>query len=382
MLAECLVLASLQIGPFFEKRSDCLAVRPFYSEERGEVDVLWPLFTAHRDWWRFAWFVEGHRGGDGSRHFSVMPFWFSGTDPKAGDYWAFFPFWGRHPHFALMYDIDFVLWPVWMRYRMPRPSQGEWMTTNAVLFPFVSWRSDGSWGFWPFYGVNHQRESDHRYALWPLVTWAKYRDDRDTAGAGSSWMVWPFYGRVRRTRERQDSLLPPFFSVATAWGGGRSYDQTVNSGPASFRLRCPWPFFEYESVLGVKERLSVWPFYERQVNFAFGTGERSSSVTRFGWKLVELYDNETRVFPFYVHSWGVARTGGERDYLRVWPFWEAEREGEVTSARTLSLVPIRWVPAVARNWSKFWTLYERRSNPLYTDHSLLWGLINWRSPKD
>ena len=380
MFAEFMVLAALQLGPFFELRPDCLAVRPFYSREGDATDVCWPLFTAHRDWWRFAWLAAGHRGGDGSRHFSFLPFWFSGDDPKTGGYWAFFPFYGRHPHFALVYDLEFALWPVWMRYRMPRPSAGGWMTSNAVLFPLVSWRSDGSWGCWPFYGVNHQRESDHRYVLWPLVTWARYRDDRDTAGGGYSWMVWPFYGRVRRAYERQDSFLPPFFSVATA-RNRRNRDQFANSFPESFRLRCPWPFFEYESVRGVKERISVWPFYERQVNYDYGNGERTSSVTRFGWKLVELYDRETRVFPFYVRSRG-AEDGSVRDYLRVWPFWESSAEGAERRSRALALIPIRWAPSVERNWAKFWSLYERRENPLYTEHSMLFGIVNWRTSRD
>ena len=55
---------------------------------------------------------------------------------------------------------------------MPRPCEGEWLTTNTVLFPFFSWRDDGAWSFWPFYGINHQRESDHQYALRRRVTWA------------------------------------------------------------------------------------------------------------------------------------------------------------------------------------------------------------------
>ena len=46
--------------------------------------------------------------------------------------------------------------------------------------------------------------------MWPVATWATYRDDRDTAGEGYSWMLWPLYGQVRRERESQDLFLPPF----------------------------------------------------------------------------------------------------------------------------------------------------------------------------
>lgn len=373
MLANLLLAAAFQIGPFYQQGPDAVAVRPLFAHD-GEVnDVLWPVFTAHRDWWRFCLLMHFQSYPDDEYQFGLWPIWFNGREDGTS-YCGLFPLGGYHPHIALLYDFKFALWPLWMQYKMPRPGEKKWMTTNAILFPFVSWRDDGSWGFWPLYGINHQRESDHRYALWPIVTWASYREDRDTGGEGTSWMVWPLYGRVRRAYERQDSFLPPLFSVATAWNK-RNRDKDLNSFPESFRLRCPWPFFEYETVRDVKDRVSVWPFYERQVNYEYKTGERSSSVTRFGWKLVELYDDETRVFPFWT-----SRPDGS--YFRLWPLWEssADRYGTVRS-RFLSLFPIRWVSAVDRNWAKFWTLYEREENPVCSYHSLFWGIIRWRTVK-
>ena len=84
--------------------------------------------------------------------------------------------------------------------------------------------------------------------------------------------------------------------------------------------------------------------------------------------------DETRVFPFW--------TSRDDGYLRVWPFWETSPLGDGSLAsRCLSLFPIRWVPSVDRNWSKFWTFYESVSNPVCTEHSLLWGVIRWRTVK-
>ena len=373
MFVETLLAAAFQIGPFYQQKPDYVAARPFYAHEGETDDVLWPVFTSHRDWWRFCLLMHYQSSSDGGYQFELMPLWFQGREggkESGKGYCGLFPIAGYHPHIALVYDLKFALWPLWMQYRMPRPDEKKWMTTNAVLFPFISWRDDGSWGFWPLYGVNHQRESDHRYALWPLVTWASYRADRDTAGEGYSWMMWPLYGRVRRAYETQDLFLPPFFSVATA--SSKAKDK-ADSPPESFRLRCPWPFFEYERTPS-RARTSVWPLWERAVNREYATGKVSSSVTRFGWKLVELYDDETRVFPFWT-----SRPDGS--YFRLWPLWESETEKEVTRSRFLALFPIRWVEAVDRNWSKFWTFYESESCPLYTDHSLLWGIIRWRTEK-
>ncbi|MBO7721164.1 MAG: hypothetical protein J6T01_02035 [Kiritimatiellae bacterium] len=364
-----LLAAAFQIGPFYEQRSDFSAVRPFWSGGGGATDVLWPVFTAHRDWWRFCWFTHYQENRDGGYQFEIMPLWFNGRGTPADggdarreaaeDYWGLFPIYGRHPHFLLMHDIRFCLWPVWMRYRMPRPFKKEWMTTDAVLFPFFHWRDDGSWGFWPVYGTGFQRESEHRYCLWPFVTWAGYRADRDTAGAGDSWMVWPLCGSVDREREKQWLFLPPLFSG-------------VNT-PDGHRWRCPWPFIEIERFRR-RSRTSLFPLYERVVNYRFYDGSETERITRFGWRLVELLPDGTRVFPFWASSPG---------YLRVWPFWERTDRGDGSArGRFLALFPVRWVDSVDRNWAKFWTFYERESNPVSTGHSLFWGLIRWRTCND
>ena len=364
MLSSLLILATaFQIGPLYEQKPDYVAARPLFSQEGEVTDALWPVFTAHRDWWRFCYVLDykAHTTDDGYQ-FSVVPIWFNGEDKNYGTYAGLFPILGNHPHVLFMYDVRFCLWPLWMNYKMPRPSQKEWMETTSVLWPFISWRSDGAWSFWPFYCLNKRRESVAQAALWPIVTWANYDEDRDTAGAGYSWMVWPLYGQVRRARETQDMWIPPFFS----------YAQTAshNNLPPRSRLRILWPFFEHEKG-PTRERWSFWPLYETDTTYAYRTGAATSKVTRFGWKFIELYDDETRVFPFYASG---------RNHFRLWPLWESETEPEtqITRGRFLALFPIRWVPAIDRNWAKFWTLYETESLPSgQTNHALFWGLIRW-----
>ncbi len=360
MLTSLLLASALQVGPFFEKNEDEWALRPLVSQTEEVTDVLWPVFTSHRDWWRFAYLLNYQSHGDGGYQFSIPLLWWNGRVGEEGpSYAGLFPLYGHHPGMLAMYDLDFALWPLWMAYSRPQTRNGErqWLRTNTVLFPFFSWRNDGAWSFWPLYGVNYQRESTHRYALWPLVTWASYEADHDTSGAGYSYCVWPFYGQVRREREEQDLYLPPFFS----------YVKT----PERVRYRLPWPLFDYEKGAW-RNRLSVWPFYERDEKVPVLKRDKHDVVTRFGWKLVEIYDDEVRVFPFYV---------GGNDYTRVWPFWESETiEGE-THSRVLALFPVRWVPAVMRNWAKFWIFYEQVEKKDETEHSLFWGLIRWTASK-
>lgn len=361
MLANLILAAAFQIGPFYEQRPnhDYYAVRPFYAHEGAVTDIVWPLFTKHETWWRALLLVHNQDTGF-DRQFEMMPFWFNGETREGEKYWGFFPFYGHHPHMILVYDCDFVLWPVWMRYRMPRPSEDRWMTSNVVLFPFVHWRDDGSWGAWPIYGIGHQRESDHQYALWPVVTWASYRQDRDTGGAGYSWWVWPLYGSVEREREHQTMVIPPFFS----------YTRT----PSLKRWRTPWPFIEWETGTR-RDRVSVFPLWERVKDKKYFDGSTESITTRFGYKFIEIYDDETRVFPVWCGK-------DDASYIRVWPFYEGEEQWDgSTHSNVLGLIPIRWIPQIDRNWAKFWTLYEFDTCPVYTDHSLLWGIIRWRTYK-
>ncbi|MBQ7233984.1 MAG: hypothetical protein IJS36_01085, partial [Kiritimatiellae bacterium] len=199
------------------------------------------------------------------------------------------------------------------------------------------------------------------------VTWAKYRKDRDTAGEGSSWMVWPFWADVSREREKQWMLIPPFFGRARTASGSR--------------LRCPWPFFEKESTTA-KDRISIFPFYEKVSLKDYREGKAESGVTRFGWRLVEIYRDssgeveETRVFPFWAKG---------RGFFRLWPFWATETLDAkkcVTYSRCLNLIPIRWIDAIDRNWAPYWTFYESVAKPAHTEHSLLWGLIKWRTEEN
>jgi hypothetical protein len=382
MFVECLFAAALQIGPFWQQTTGHKALCPVWSHDtrnRQEThDVLWPLFTSHRDWWRFCGVVHCQRQlGTSAGQFQILPIWFNGTDRDGDGYWGLFPLWGRHPHLLLMDDFSFALWPLWMRYRTPRPQEERMMTTTSVLFPFFHWRDDGSWGAWPLAGRTHQRASDHTYALWPFFTWAEYEADRDTSGYGSSWMAWPLAASVARERETQTLIFPPFFSFTEL--KSPSWSARGNSAP-EMRLRAPWPFFEVEST-AQRDRLSLFPFYERVARKRLKDGACAGRETRFGWRLFEIYEGpqghveETRVFPFWLKN---------RSHLRVWPFYSstADATGEVVSSRALHLFPIRWVEAIDRNFAPYWTFYESVSDPIRTRHSLFWGIIKWQTFND
>ena len=102
MLSSLLIATAFQIGPFYEQRPDYFALRPIVSHEAETTDVLWPVFTSHRDWWRFCYIVNYQNYGvDDGYQFSVLPIWFNGEDKKKGAYAGLFPITGYHHHTAI-----------------------------------------------------------------------------------------------------------------------------------------------------------------------------------------------------------------------------------------------------------------------------------------
>lgn len=386
-------------GPFFECRravpgpATYWAFRPFYARIHDPVmdttvhDVLWPLgtyrFNRGAAWWRAGLAYGDARADDPSWSAHVFPFLFWGTDRSGTDYGGFFPLYGHHPHVLLMDDWSFALWPLWQSFTV------KGVRSRAVLWPFVTWRDaprEGV-GVWPFFGTATRRESRHAYCLWPFLTWADYQEDRDTSGFGTSWMCWPFYGQVRRARETQTLVLPPFFSYART-------DDAV-------RWRLPWPLVDVTRTT-VRDRTSVWPFYESVDGFSYADGTRSAGTRparpvertrRYGWFLVEdmtvstATHEETRfsVFPFWTRErrWEKGADGTRHEiasWTRVWPFWSCATEKGLSRRRALDLNPIRHAEGVERNLAPFWTFWESEDRPNGTTRqSLFWHLVTWHT---
>ena len=391
------LVSNWHLGPFFEYRrvepgdATFWAFRPFYSQVRDPAsrtaayDALWPLVTLHdhKDaaWWRALIATGDSRATDPTWSFNIFPLWFSGADRKDDGYWGFFPFYGHHPHFLLMDDWTFVLWPIWHTYTV------KGVRSHAVLFPFVTWRDEPreGVGVWPFYGWAKQRESLHHYVLWPLITWARYEEDRDTSGAGTSWWFLPFYGTVDRARESQ--MLLPFI--------GTSYTKTKDAT----RWRFLWPLVESLKST-TRDRLSVFPFWEQVSSYSYGVKATEEQTWRVGWQLIENTRLETKttlekrfnLFPFFTweRRWyrdrkAAAEEGAEPNdsFFRIWPFWSSETVGGRTRQRTLDLMPFRHVEGIERNWAPFWSLWDREDRPDgRTRYSVFFNFIHWQSQTD
>ncbi len=382
------VVSRLRIGPFFEfKKTNgggvFWAIRPFYARVHDpEVskthidDIVWPFYTYHRDreesWWRAALIAYGSNDNiydeDSGWKAVLFPLYCQGRTREGEDYWALFPFYGHVPHILLMDDIDFTLFPIYMNYEV------NGIERRSYLWPIFQRRDnevgETRTGVFPFYGERKYKGVSSKYAFWPFWTSAI---NESGANTGESWMLWPLYGRVDREREQQTLVLPPFFSHATA-------DQTE-------RWRLPWPF--YETVKSPREqKRSYWPFYG-------DTRSEDEFRCYAAWPLISAFSLDSRgkrtercsVFPFYMNQKTYrknqeGRLTLEEDYLRIWPFYsKLTRANGDSHLRALELMPIRYAPAVDRNWAPFWTFYEKFDYADRTEHDALWGIIKYTSAK-
>ncbi len=376
------VVSRFRLGPFFEYRATreggtFWAVRPFYSKVSDPVsdtrvtDVVWPLGTFHRDreqsWWRLllAYGSDNDISRDDSAwKAALFPIWFQGRSRQGEDYWALFPVYGHLPHVLMMDDIDFCLFPLYLNYAV------NGVERDYCLWPIFSRTGEDPsvkrTGFFPVYGETLKRDvEEHCYAFWPFWTSAVYSG----CNPGSSWMLFPLCGRVKREKEQQTLILPPFFSWAETDSGER--------------WRLPWPFIETVTSPSVRKR-SFWPVY--------GSVDRDDERRWYAaWPLIEHFNlvsrggrtERSRFFPFYVDEkvYRKDREGVERiaeSYRRVWPLYARETKNGESHSRALEFSLIRYSGGIERNWSPFWTFYERIEEKEEIRHDALWGLLQYR----
>ncbi len=384
--------AHFRIGPFFEwRQSDAhgvmrLAIRPIYAWERSEthpedkdMDVVWPL--SHFAWrseafhWRIVmtFWRERDVTDQTSRDytFSFPPLWVNGRN-RDRNYWGVFPIYGRIPHFIFLEDVQWAMFPLWLRYKTGG-SRGVYR--DYVVWPFFSMKHDEDktrWGLWPLYGTRHEPHYDARYVLWPFWNDQTFHSDRPKHN-GTAWMLWPIYERTVADTEKGWGVLPPFF-------------RSMRTTDGAHLIRAPWPLFERYT----DRKESTWKFWR-----FWGMTHRG---TRDGWwlmhpivaserqKTTNLRVEKFRIWPFYVNESAYEVTArGERlesSYFKIWPFYMSRyHEDEGLTRRALELFPIRDVAAIDRNWAPFWTFYtaRQRVGEETVLHELFWGLIWWHT---
>ncbi len=368
------------LGPLFERvttpgcADNDLYLRPFRvrTEDRAagwtRCECVWPLLYIRRagdrrDWAAIVAWGRDNNIRDPRSHWSlaVFPFWFQGRDARGRAYAGLFPIYGRLHEVLGRDDLDFVLFPLWMK------SSVNGVVTRDWLFPIVSeTRGKGIFRFrvFPFFGRARNRDTfEKKFVLWPFFTSARY--DYPTS-YGSGYVVFPLWGRLDLSDQQAWMILPPFFR--------HTRSERLNSWLA------PWPIVQIER--GQSDKFYLWPLfgYNRSAEL-----ERAFLLWPVGWREKLVRDDTVRrrtlVLPFLYHQTVRTRATPARPEIvrdrafRLWPLFSYDRRGAERRWRFPELWPIRDMGPVERGWAPFWSLARGISGAAGRDTDILWGLV-------
>lgn len=307
----------------------------------------------------------------------ALPFFFGGSDPQEGSYFAVFPFGGKLKGLLGQDEIDFWMFPFWWHAR------DRERHSLHILFPFYnvvwgknSWNGEESGSrLWPFYGryksvgLDGRTRSEQGFTAWPFAIWS---EDHQHLSPTSLFLSLPFYGERVNARTETYTYLWPFFQTQY----DRKYDRKSYLGfliPYRFTdgQSDLWPFFGVKrtsrgtSIAGVVRRtyrhFFLWPF-ERYEWSTDGLEE----TTRF-WLLPLLWHFH------YI----------QKDTLEVeseWTLWPLFRKRSVGSQESFDLFTLLWFRRedYDRLYSRWFNVFRYRWSPEIRGWELLYGAVMYR----
>ena len=354
-----------------------------WSDDTTRVKALFPFWLSHNSpakevhqltgIFRYSSLQVATGGEDVD--WMLFPFFYGGSDPEEGGYFAFFPFGGQLKGLLAADSIWFWLFPFYLKLH-----DGERQSTHW-LWPLINTVEGAGWSGWrflPFYAdyawdtEDGQPRSRRKAIMWPFwirnTEWMQenptevffsfpFYGYRESVRSKTETFVWPFFvsyeDKKRPERDHVGGFLFPYrfgeghFDIWPFWGTKHVRDQKSVTGPVYERYRqfCLWPIQQYD-----------WARDERE--------ER----TRF-W-----------VLPFFWRFEYKALTAAETDRERwkLWPFIGYREEGEEVGVDVLSPWPTNRLD-YERTYGRLFAIFRYRSRPQYSGWELFWGTLYWGS---
>ncbi|MBT5926505.1 MAG: hypothetical protein HOH33_07795 [Verrucomicrobia bacterium] len=316
---------------------------------------------------------------------AIFPFYFhQRSDNPENNYTAFLPFYGNMKGRFLRDEIDFVLWPLYVKTR-----KHDLITRNylAPIFHYRTGESLQGWQVWPLVGweskgvtkrqlLNKEKEiiGGHRrlMLLWPFffqhqeaigTTNPKYQGAfipfysyERSPNRDSTTVPWPLGLTVTHDREKQfREYGMPWPMIVWAEGEGK-------------HTRRVWPLFGYNHNASLRSDFLLWPLYRYRERMNSVTTRTRHQLLAFLYSHVEESNNATKETTF--EQW------------HFWPFFtKYKNNGGDRRFQALALLePI--LPgneSVERNYSHAWSVWRSETNGTSgkSSHSLLWNLYRY-----
>ena len=83
-------------------------------------------------------------------------------------------------------------------------------------------------------------------------------------------------------------------------------------------------------------------------------------------------------FWYYLDEKALATSEHLSRYLKLWPLFSYQREGQTARLRLLELWPLKHTGSIERNLAPLWTLYTNTRKGDAKESELLWGLYRHR----
>ena len=358
--------------------------------DSDEWDLFYPLlgFDRFGEEYRLQLlqFINAH-GGKGreqsdARRIAIFPFYFQQRSTRPEDnYTAFLPFYGHMKNKLLRDEIDFVLWPMYVKTRKKD------VVTRNYLAPFFHLRRGNAlkgWQAWPLAGWETKE---------PTTRTLMNGEEETVGGHRRLTLLWPFFFKqhngIGTENPQHQSAFIPFYSYlkspnrdsfTTPWpiGFTRTHDREKQYSEYGF----PWPLLVWADGEGKTTR-RIWPL--------FGLSYSDSLRSDFAlWPVYRYRERKTKatvrgrhqlLFYLYTHVEERHLDSGDTSYERwsLWPLMTTEhRENGDRRFQAFALLePI--LPgneSIERNFSHAWSIWRSETNGETgkSSHSLFWNL--------
>ncbi len=317
-----------------------------------EMDFLYPVWTYDRfggqKRWQFLQIINQSTGDfqdDTIRSkLTLFPFFFSqrSTDPTQ-NYTAVWPLIGRVNNRLYYRQIEFVLWPLWVKTK--REGSVARTPEDEFIAPFFRWREERRVDVTTYNVVApffHYREGPglQGYQALPLFSWEKKEVSRRLDKWGEEELVpgfrhltilWPFFFSQDRklgtaNEEKFRALLPLFSILRSPYRDSSTYVWPLGLTLTEDRARhyqevgVPWPFIVFAWGEG-KTTTRVWPIYSHSRNNALESDFLLWPLYKFNAIHAETLDRRRSRILFFLYSNTIEENKENGEFRRRRDFW-------------------------------------------------------------
>jgi hypothetical protein len=359
--------------------------------DADEWDFMYPLLGYDRvgEEYRiqFLQFTSAHGGqkdlDSNADRLAIFPFYYhQRSENPENNYTALLPFYGHMKGRFLRDEIDFVLWPLYVKTR-----KKDIVTQNYVA-PIFHYRTGDSlrgWQLWPIAGwetkgitkrnlLNDEKEivGGHRklMLLWPFFF--QHQEGIGAPNPKYQGAFIPFYS-YERSPNRDSTTIPWPLGLTVTHDREKQYREygmpwpliVWADGEGKYTRRL-WPLFGYSHNASLRSDFLLWPLYRyRERTNKISTRARHQ-VLAFLYSHVEERNHANNETTF--EQWN------------LWPLFTKYKNnnGDRRFQALALLEPI--LPgneSVERNYSHAWSLWRSETNGTTgkSSKSLLWNLF-------